>query len=119
MHVKLVKLEGDFDWHHHEDEDELFLVLKGTLLMQFRDRDVHVNPGEFIIVPRMVEHCPAAQCGEVECLLFEPASTLNTGNVASDKTVAELDRLTGEGLQRGSGNEYNRNKRRLSPLEEK
>jgi mannose-6-phosphate isomerase-like protein (cupin superfamily) len=93
MHVKLVKLEGDFDWHHHDNEDELFLVTKGELTMQFRDRDVLVRPGEFIIVPRRVEHCPAARSGEVECMLFEPSTTLNTGNIVSDKTVAELDAL--------------------------
>ena len=92
MHIKLVKLQGEFDWHHHEHEDELFMVTKGQMIMQFRDRDVIVNPGEFIIVPRMVEHCPLAE-HEVECVLFEPASTLNTGNVVTDKTVHELGRV--------------------------
>lgn len=114
MHVKLVKLEGDFDWHHHVDEDELFMVVNGTMKMQFRDRDVVVNPGEFIIVPRLVEHCPSVPEGEAEIMLFEPASTLNTGNVVSDKTVAELDSMTGPDgqLTRGSGNDYNRAKGR-------
>lgn len=80
--------------------------------MQFRDRDVQVNPGEFIIVPRLVEHCPSVPQGEVECMLFEPATTLNTGNVVSDKTVTELDEMTEAGdLRRGSGNEYNRAKK--------
>jgi mannose-6-phosphate isomerase-like protein (cupin superfamily) len=97
---------------HHNDEDELFLVTKGTMVMQFRDRDVAVNPGEFIIVPRLVEHCPSVPHGEVECVLFEPATTLNTGNVVSDKTVTELDELTATGdLRRGSGNDYNRKKK--------
>ena len=93
MHVKLVKLAGEFDWHHHDDEDELFLVCKGTMVMQFRDRNVTVNPGEFIIVPRLVEHCPNVPEGEVECMLFEPASTLNTGNVVTEKTVRDLGTL--------------------------
>lgn len=76
--VKLAKLKGEFVWHHHEEEDELFLVVKGKLLMKFRDRDEVVNEGELIIVPRGVEHCPVAE-EEVHILLFEPASTVNTG----------------------------------------
>jgi len=78
--VKLVKLQGEFVWHHHEAEDELFLVLRGTLRLEFRDRVVELQPGEFQIVPRGIEHRPVA-VDEVEILLFEPAATRNTGNV--------------------------------------
>jgi len=78
--VKLVKLSGEFVWHHHDDEDELFLVIKGRLRMCFRDREVVIEPGEFIVVPRGVEHKPVAD-EEVEVLLFEPLATRNTGNV--------------------------------------
>ena len=91
QHVKLVKLLGEFVWHHHE-EDELFLVFKGRFRMEFRDRDVWVEEGEFIVVPRGVEHRPVAE-EEAHVLLFEPASTLNTGNVRNERTVAELDRI--------------------------
>ncbi len=88
-HVKLVKVQGEFVWHHHDHEDELFLVLKGRLHMQFRDHAVWLEPGEFIIVPRGVEHRPVAP-EEVHLLLLEPKSTLNTGNVIDAKTaVAE------------------------------
>lgn len=90
--VKLVKLKGEFVWHHHDAEDELFLVIKGTLLMKLKDRDVHVEEGEFIIIPRGVEHLPVAE-DEVHVLLLEPKTTLNTGNVVSERTVAELDRI--------------------------
>jgi mannose-6-phosphate isomerase-like protein (cupin superfamily) len=86
QHVRLVKLKGEFVWHHHEAEDELFLVLHGRLAMHFRDRVVHVAPGEFVIVPRGTEHKPAAD-EETHVLLFEPASTLNTGNVRNERTV--------------------------------
>ncbi len=92
QHVKLVKLLGDFVWHHHEDEDELFLVVEGRFTMEFRDRSVSVEAGEFIIVPRGVEHRPVAE-DEAHVLLFEPASTLNTGNVRDGRTVEELDRV--------------------------
>jgi len=92
MQVKLVKLKGEFLWHHHEHEDELFLVHKGVLTMQFRDRTVQVGPGEFIIVPHGVEHCPLA-AEEVEIVLFEPKTTLNTGNIESERTVRELERV--------------------------
>lgn len=92
QHVKLVKLKGEFLWHHHDEEDELFLVLAGRLRMRFRDREVAVEPGEFIIVPRGVEHLPIAD-EEVHVLLFEPASTLNTGNVRNERTVERLERL--------------------------
>lgn len=90
--VKLVKLKGEFVWHHHEAEDELFLVVKGSLLMKLRDRDIRVEEGEFVIIPRGVEHLPVAE-EEVHVLLLEPKSTLNTGNVANERTVAELDRI--------------------------
>jgi mannose-6-phosphate isomerase-like protein (cupin superfamily) len=92
MQVKLAKLRGEFMWHHHEHEDELFLVVRGTLLMRFRDRDVHVEPGEFLIVPHGVEHLPVG-IGDCEVMLFEPRTTLNTGNLVNERTVAELERL--------------------------
>jgi mannose-6-phosphate isomerase-like protein (cupin superfamily) len=94
MQIKLVKLQGEFIWHHHDHEDELFLVFKGRLTMKFRDRTVEVEPGEFIIVPHGVEHCPYAE-EETEIILFEPKSTLNTGNVENERTVRELDRVGG------------------------
>src|SRR5262245_1481880 len=90
--VKVVKLQGEFVWHHHEKEDELFLVLEGRLRMQFRGREVVLGPGELIVVPRGVEHRPCAD-SEVHVLLFEPASTLNTGDVVNERTVRELERL--------------------------
>ncbi|MEK6322522.1 MAG: cupin domain-containing protein [Acidobacteriota bacterium] len=90
--VKLVKLKGEFVWHHHEAEDELFLVLKGSLLIRLRDRDIRVEEGEFLIIPRGVEHMPVAE-EEVHVLLLEPKSTLNTGQVVNKRTVAELDRI--------------------------
>jgi mannose-6-phosphate isomerase-like protein (cupin superfamily) len=92
QHVKLVKFQGEFVWHHHEHEDELFLVMKGRFLMEFRDRQVTLEEGELLIVPRGVEHRPVAQ-DEVHVLLFEPATTLNTGNVISDRTVATPERI--------------------------
>jgi mannose-6-phosphate isomerase-like protein (cupin superfamily) len=92
FHVKIVKFQGEFLWHHHENEDEMFLVVKGTMRMRFRERDVLVNEGEFIIVPRGVEHMPVAE-GEVHVVLFEPKSTLNTGNVRNERTVAKLERI--------------------------
>ncbi len=91
-YVKLVKLKGEFVWHHHEAEDELFLVVKGRLLLRFRERDVWVEEGEFVIVPRGVEHLPIAP-EEAHVLLLEPQSTLNTGNVRNERTVAELERI--------------------------
>ena len=91
-YVKLVKIVGDFIWHRHEDEDEMFLVTRGRLIMHFRDRDETVRPGEFIIVPRGVEHMPAA-AEETEILLFEPKTVLNTGNLINERTVAALERL--------------------------
>ena len=92
QHVKAVKLHGEFVWHHHEEEDELFLVIKGQLIMEFRDKTVYINPGEFIIVPRKVEHRPVAK-EEVHILLFEPAGTLNTGNVENERTRKNLEKI--------------------------
>jgi mannose-6-phosphate isomerase-like protein (cupin superfamily) len=92
QHVKLVKFAGPFTWHHHEAEDELFLVVRGRFRMEFRDRAVWLEAGEFLIVPRGVEHRPVAE-EEVAVLLFEPATTLNTGNVRNELTVEELQRL--------------------------
>ena len=90
--VKVVKLKGEFVWHHHDLEDELFLVIKGTLRMKFRDREAIVRPGEFIIVPRGAEHLPVAD-DEVHLVLLEPKSTLNTGNVRSERTRETLERI--------------------------
>lgn len=92
QHVKLAKLKGEFVWHHHEEEDELFMVLDGRLLIQFRDGDVILEQGECLIIPRGVEHRPVAE-EEVSVLLFEPVGTLNTGNVHSVHTKEKLDRL--------------------------
>ena len=92
QHVKLVKFQGAFVWHQHEREDELFLVVKGQFDMEFRDRSVTLTEGEFIIVPRGIEHRPVAM-QEVHVLLFEPASTLNTGNVQDALTIANPERL--------------------------
>jgi mannose-6-phosphate isomerase-like protein (cupin superfamily) len=92
QHVKLVKFAGAFVWHLHESEDELFLVVKGSFNMEFRDRTVPVREGEFLIVPRGTEHRPVAET-EVHVLLFEPAATLNTGNTQGPRTVAEPERL--------------------------
>ena len=89
-HVKLGKFKGDFVWHSHEKEDELFMVLKGKFLMDFRDKTVEINEGEIIVVPKGVEHRPRAE-EEVHVMLFEPASTLNTGNVENELTKKELD----------------------------
>ncbi len=90
--VKLVKFQGPFVWHHHQQEDELFLVAKGRFRMEFRDRQVWLEEGEFLIVPHGVEHRPVAD-EEAHVLLFEPASTLNTGNVINDLTLPELEKL--------------------------
>ena len=90
--VKLVKLKGEFVWHHHEKEDELFLVVKGKLRLKLRDKDLVLGPGEFAIIPHGVEHLPVAD-EETHVLLFEPTSTLNTGNVRNERTVPELERL--------------------------
>jgi mannose-6-phosphate isomerase-like protein (cupin superfamily) len=91
--IKLAKFKGEFDWHHHEQEDEAFLVVKGIIQIHFRDRTVELNEGELIVVPRGVEHKPAA-LEEAHVLLFEPGSTLNTGNVVTEKTRSELRRYS-------------------------
>jgi mannose-6-phosphate isomerase-like protein (cupin superfamily) len=93
MHVKVVKLRGEFVWHHHDVEDELFLVVAGRLRMQLRDGDRDVGPGQFIIVPRGVEHCPKALTDEVHVMLLEPKGTLNTGDIRNERTVDEPERL--------------------------
>ncbi len=85
-HVKLVKIKGEFVWHHHDHEDELFLVIKGNLRIRLRHRDVTVREGEFVIIPKGVEHLPAAD-EEVQVLLLEPKTTINTGNVQNERTV--------------------------------
>ena len=91
QHVKLVKFQGDFVWHHHDHEDELFLVVQGAFRMEYRDasgseQSLEIGTGEFVIVPRGMEHRPCAP-EEVHVLLFEPAGTLNTGNIRNDRTV--------------------------------
>jgi mannose-6-phosphate isomerase-like protein (cupin superfamily) len=91
-YVKLVKVKGEFVWHHHENEDEMFFVVKGRLRIRLRDRDVEINPGEFFIVPKGVDHLPVAD-EETHILLLEPKSTLNTGNVRSERTVDQLQRM--------------------------
>jgi GrpB-like predicted nucleotidyltransferase (UPF0157 family)/mannose-6-phosphate isomerase-like protein (cupin superfamily) len=92
QHVKLVKLLGEFVWHHHEDEDEMFLVIRGRFRMEFRDRHVWLEEGEFLVVPRGIEHRPVAE-EEAHVMLFEPATTLNTGNVRDERTVTEPGRI--------------------------
>jgi mannose-6-phosphate isomerase-like protein (cupin superfamily) len=91
-YVKLVKLKGPFVWHHHDTEDELFLVVKGRLRMRLEGREIEVEEGEFIVIPRRVEHMPVAD-EETHVLLFEPKSTLNTGNVRNTRTMPELERI--------------------------
>ena len=91
-YVKLAKFKGEFVWHHHANEDELFLLVRGSLLIKFRDHEVRLEPGEFVIVPRGVEHLPVAE-QEVEVLLLEPKSTLNTGEKIGARTVADLQRI--------------------------
>jgi mannose-6-phosphate isomerase-like protein (cupin superfamily) len=86
-YVKLAKFKGKFTWHYHKNEDELFLVVKGKLLIKLRDRDIWISEGEFTIVPRGIEHCPVAD-EEVHVLLLEPKSTLNTGNIQNERTTA-------------------------------
>ncbi len=92
-HVKLVKLRGEFVWHHHDLEDELFYVVSGTLRMRLHTGDLLVQPGEFLIVPKGVEHCPVAESEEVHVMLVEPKTTLNTGNVRNERTVENLQSL--------------------------
>jgi mannose-6-phosphate isomerase-like protein (cupin superfamily) len=90
--IKLGKLKGEFVWHHHEAEDELFLVVKGRLLIKLRDQDIFLEEGEFVIIPRGVEHLPIAE-EEAHVLLLEPKTTLNTGNVRDERTLEELERI--------------------------
>ncbi|NMB88367.1 MAG: cupin domain-containing protein [Chloroflexi bacterium] len=92
QYVKLAKLKGEFVWHHHEQEDELFYVHQGTLRIKLPDREVEIHAGEFFIVPRGVEHCPVAE-EECQVMMLEPASTLNTGNVQNERTVESLEWL--------------------------
>ncbi|AQQ52518.1 cupin domain-containing protein [Planococcus lenghuensis] len=92
MHVKFTKLKGEFVWHQHEEEDEMFLVIKGSLLMQLRDKDITINEGEFLIVPKGVEHRPVAE-EEAHVLLFEPNTTLNTGTEVNERTVSNLESI--------------------------
>ncbi|WP_409179185.1 cupin domain-containing protein [Brevibacillus fortis] len=91
-YVKLAKLKGEFVWHQHENEDEMFFVVKGQLLIKFRDKDVWLNEGEFLIVPKGVEHMPVAE-EEVHVLLIEPKTTLNTGDQVNEKTVTDLESI--------------------------
>jgi mannose-6-phosphate isomerase-like protein (cupin superfamily) len=91
-YVKVVKLEDEFVWHHHDDEDELFWVVSGRLRMELRDGDVILEPGELLVVPKGVEHRPVAE-GETHVVLIEPKTTLNTGNVRNERTVDQLDRI--------------------------
>lgn len=90
--VKIAKFQGAFDWHHHANEDELFLTIRGSFRLELRDGSIDVNEGEFIIVPRGIEHRPVAD-QECEVILFEPTSTLNTGNVKTERTIEKLERL--------------------------
>lgn len=91
-HIKLAKFKGEFTWHKHDNEDELFLVIKGKLLIKFRDQDIHLEEGEFLVIPKGVEHLPIAE-NEVHVMLIEPKTTLNTGDVTSNLTKSDLDRI--------------------------
>lgn len=91
-YVKLVKFQGEFVWHKHENEDEMFLVVSGRITIRFRDGDVDLEENEFLVVPKGVEHCPVAE-DEAQVLLFEPKTTLNTGNVVNERTHEVLDRI--------------------------
>jgi len=94
-YVKLAKLKGEFMWHTHDEEDEMFLVMKGQLLIRYRDdgeHDVQLEEGEFVIIPRGIEHQPVAP-EEVQVMLFEPKSTVNTGNVVNERTVTKMERI--------------------------
>jgi len=91
-YVKVVKFKGEFVWHHHDREDEMFLVVKGRFVMKLKDRDIQLDQGEFIIIPRGVEHMPVAE-EEVEIVLIEPKTTLNTGNIKSERTVEVLQHV--------------------------
>ena len=87
-YVKVVKFDGEFVWHHHDHEDELFLVVKGALVIRLRDRDLRVGEGELVVIPRGVEHCPVAE-GEVHVVLIEPKTTVNTGSAGGERTVGD------------------------------
>ena len=91
-YIKLVKFKGEFVWHHHETEDELFLVVKGKLLIKLRDRDIWLQEGEFVIIPKGIDHLPIAD-EEAHVLLLEPKSTLNTGNTQNERTVSNLEQI--------------------------
>ena len=91
-YIKLAKLKGEFVWHHHDEEDELFFVVNGKLLIKFKDKDVLLNEGDFIVIPKGVEHLPVAD-QEVHVMLIEPKTTLNTGNVINERTVEALNRI--------------------------
>lgn len=91
-HIKLAKFKGEFVWHHHDNEDELFFIIKGNLLIKFKDREVILSEGEFIVIPKGEVHMPVAE-EEVHVMLIEPKSTLNTGNIINEKTVENLDRI--------------------------
>ncbi len=92
QYVKLAKLKGEFVWHHHENEDEFFMVIKGHLTIKLKDKDIQLDEGEFCIIPRGIEHMPVAE-EKVHVMMFEPKSTLNTGSAESDKTVSDLERI--------------------------
>lgn len=91
-YIKVAKLKGEFVWHHHDNEDELFFVIKGKLVIKFRDKEVVINEGEFIVIPKGVEHLPVAE-EEVQVMLIEPKTTLNTGNVINAMTVEKLNHI--------------------------
>lgn len=91
-YIKLAKFKGEFVWHHHENEDEFFFVVKGRLVIRLRDRELRIGPGEFVVIPRGVDHMPVAD-DEVHVILIEPKTTLNTGNVAGARTVANLAKI--------------------------
>lgn len=91
-YIKVAKLKGEFVWHHHEKEDEMFLVIKGKLIIRFKDRDLKIEEGELLIIPKGVEHLPVAE-EEVWVMLIEPKSTLNTGNIKDERTVENLERI--------------------------
>lgn len=91
-YIKLAKLQGEFDWHHHDNEDELFFVVKGQLTIKFRDKDLVLDAGELVVIPKGVDHLPVA-AEEVHVMLIEPKGTLNTGNVVTEKTKQVLERI--------------------------
>ena len=100
-YIKLAKLKGEFDWHHHENEEEMFFIVKGQLTIKFRDKEVNLDEGELIVIPKGVEHLPVAE-EEVHVMLIEPKGTLNTGNVITEKTKEVLERI--KFLQQKCGN---------------